>query len=86
MNLLNEYMNDGTISLTPSQDYDDSYCIHYARMKDGYVVTNDMYNDYIGKLRKGEELEGKEWLAKHLISFTFVGTEFFPNPDFRFKE
>jgi len=33
----------GWSSGTPSQDYDDSYCITYAKRHDGYVISNDMY-------------------------------------------
>lgn len=37
---------------TPSQDYDDSYCIQYARQTNAYIVTNDKFRDYIAKLEQ----------------------------------
>lgn len=41
--LLRQLISQGLVVGTPPQDYDDSYCITYARLKDGYVVTNDLY-------------------------------------------
>lgn len=68
---------------------DDSYCIRYAQAHGGCVVTNDQYRDQLSKLdERGTDKEEREalrkWLKGHLISFTFVGDEFIPNPDFRF--
>ena len=41
--LLQELVGKGLVIGTPSQDYDDSYCITYAKRHEGYVVSNDMY-------------------------------------------
>jgi len=68
--------------VTPPQDYDDSYVIKYAQSKDGCILTNDMYRDYVEKCH--HKRRAKDWLRSHLISFTFVGDEFLPNPDFEF--
>ena len=35
---------------TPAQDYDDSYCISYARRENAFIVTNDKFRDYLQKL------------------------------------
>ena len=35
---------------TPAQDYDDSYCINYAREHNAFIVSNDKFRDYIQKL------------------------------------
>lgn len=67
------------------QDYDDSYAIRYAQRAGGYVVTNDLYRDHLVKIEdRGRRDETKRWLKSHCISYTFVGEEFLPNPDFRF--
>eukprot|EP00298_Acanthocystis_sp_HF-20_P009528 c18361_g1_i4.p1 GENE.c18361_g1_i4~~c18361_g1_i4.p1 ORF type:complete len:526 (+),score=180.09 c18361_g1_i4:69-1646(+) len=75
--LLRSLYQSGVIVATPGRDYDDSYCIEYARRHGGYVVTNDQYRDQKQTL--------KEFISKHCISYTFVGDEFLPNPDFRFQ-
>jgi hypothetical protein len=40
----------GVMVSTPSQDYDDSYCISYARRENAFIVTNDKFRDYMRKL------------------------------------
>jgi predicted nuclease of predicted toxin-antitoxin system len=35
---------------TPAQDYDDSYCISYARQANAFIVTNDKFRDYLRKI------------------------------------
>ena len=41
----------GLLVKTPSQDYDDSYSIQYARKFNAFMVTNDKFRDYLAKLR-----------------------------------
>ncbi|CAN0388971.1 unnamed protein product [Discosporangium mesarthrocarpum] len=86
--LLQGLTEDGLLVATPPQDYDDSYCIKYAMAREGYVVTNDLYRDHVkgleGKGRKKAEA-ARRWIKQRSISFTFVGDEFFPNPDFSFQ-
>lgn len=43
---------------TPSQDYDDSYSIQYARKFNAYMVTNDKFRDYLAKFK--EKLIGSD--------------------------
>ena len=40
---LQELEHDGILYTTPSQDYDDSYQIEYARRHGGVIVTNDLF-------------------------------------------
>lgn len=78
----------GVMVSTPSQDYDDSYCISYARNEGAFIVTNDKFRDYIRKLETNPSSNEQEalkrekvWLKQHCISFTFKADEFLPNPD-----
>ena len=48
--ILQELVTKGLIIPTPPQDYDDSYCIVYAKQHNGYIVTNDMYRDHVKKM------------------------------------
>ena len=69
---------------TPSQDYDDSYCIKYAKDDGAYIVTNDRFRDYIEK--SGSNKKEIEWLRQTLVSFAFSGDGFMPNPDSDFAK
>ena len=67
---------------SPPQDYDDSYCIQYAKTHDAFIVSNDMFRDYIENIKEKAERESeKNWRDVKCISFTFNGDEFLPNPD-----
>ena len=43
-------MENDLLVNTPSQDYDDSYCINYAKKFNAFMVTNDKFRDYIDKM------------------------------------
>lgn len=60
---------------TPPQDYDDSYTIKYAKLNNGYLVTNDMYRDHVKKITDKKEREDtKKWLKDHCISVSRVSS------------
>jgi len=79
---LKELTKKGQVVQTPPQDYDDDYCISYAKQNDLFIVTNDMFRDYIEKQKKDNRIKEKErmWMKEKLISFTFNKDEFIPNP------
>jgi hypothetical protein len=80
--LLNKLATKGYIVKTPPQDYDDSYCIQYAKRSNAFIVTNDKFRDFILKQPNSEDrLKEQRWVKDHSISFTFNGDEFLPNPD-----
>ena len=62
-----------------------SRALRYARTHAGVVLTNDMYRDWIAKAPGGRERDARHaWCGACLLSFTFVGDELVPNPDFDF--
>lgn len=71
----------GFIIKTPPQDYDDSYCIKYAKKFNAFIVTNDKFRDYVQKKDNSEQPKERKWVKDHSISYTFNGNEFLPNPD-----
>lgn len=80
--VLQQLVQQGVVIGTPSQDYDDSYCITYAQRRGGYIISNDMYRDHVKRIEsKGPREEARKWIKSHVISYTFVGNEFLPNPD-----
>lgn len=53
------------------------------------MVTNDMFRDHVASFDKpGGRIERdaqRAWTKTHLISYTFVGDDFLPNPTFSFE-
>jgi hypothetical protein len=78
--LLNTLATKGFIVKTPPQDYDDSYCIQYAKRQNAFIVTNDKFRDFVLK-SKDDKVKEQRWIKDHSISFTFNTDEFLPNPD-----
>ncbi len=75
-------VSKGLVVKSPPQDYDDSYCIQYAKTHNAFIVSNDMFRDYIDNIKdKAERETEKNWRDVKCISFTFIGDEFLPNPD-----
>ena len=75
--------------MTPAQAYDDSYCRAFARAHGGCVLSNDLYRDQAELATRRGHSDGEvramnAWLRTHVISFTFLGDELLPNPDFVF--
>eukprot|EP01102_Stenamoeba_stenopodia_P007334 TRINITY_DN2054_c0_g2_i1.p1 TRINITY_DN2054_c0_g2~~TRINITY_DN2054_c0_g2_i1.p1 ORF type:complete len:180 (-),score=25.12 TRINITY_DN2054_c0_g2_i1:402-941(-) len=81
-NMLQQLVNDNLVTLTPPQDYDDSYSIKYAKLHNACIVTNDRYWDHIDKQSEKDKPFIRRWIRDHCISFAFVKNEFLPNPDF----
>ena len=50
MTLMHKLLELNLLIKTPAQDYDDSYCINYARKVNAFMVTNDKFRDYIDNL------------------------------------
>lgn len=43
--LLRELFDANLLSPVPEFDYDDAYCVQYARENHGVVISNDKYRD-----------------------------------------
>ena len=85
LNYLKKLVDQHLVIQSPPQDYDDSYAIQYAKKHNAYIVTNDLFRDYLehiseDKLRETEKM----WVKEKCISFTFNIDEFLPNPDAAF--
>lgn len=72
VSLLHKLADKGYIIKTPPQDYDDSYCIQYAKKFNAFIVTNDKYRDYISKQESTpDKSKERKWINDHSISYTF---------------
>eukprot|EP00299_Pterocystis_sp_00344_P020359 c9987_g2_i1.p2 GENE.c9987_g2_i1~~c9987_g2_i1.p2 ORF type:complete len:316 (+),score=74.31 c9987_g2_i1:1103-2050(+) len=83
--LLLEWKKSKRLFVTPAQDYDDSYTIKTAELMNGYICTNDRYNDHICKQPKEKVKSTRDFIRSRCVSFTFIGDTFVPNPDFIFR-
>ena len=75
---LQRLWDDGHIFQCPPQDYDDSYAIEYLKRKPSVIVSNDLFRDHMQSCSQQE----KEFIKAHLISYTWAGDDFMPNPQF----
>jgi hypothetical protein len=79
---LKQLYSQALVVQTPPQDYDDTYCIQHAKENNAYIVSNDMFRDYVDKFIDNRKRETERLIVKDkLISFTFNGNEFKPNPN-----
>eukprot|EP00347_Sterkiella_histriomuscorum_P013648 403363909 len=81
ISLLHALSDKGFIIKTPPQDYDDSYCIKYAKKFNAFIVTNDKFRDYITKQVSSDQARERKWIKDHSVSYAFNVNEFLPNPD-----
>mmetsp|Transcript_7654 Transcript_7654/g.23180 ORF Transcript_7654/g.23180 Transcript_7654/m.23180 type:complete len:471 (+) Transcript_7654:147-1559(+) len=85
---LRELLKKGRILLTPSEDYDDSYVLHYAMSRGGIAVSNDRFNDHLHQAAaRGPEYHSilAEFLKHCRLCYAFREDEFIPSPDFDIK-
>eukprot|EP01034_Spumella_vulgaris_P036865 gene36865-45477_t len=70
------------LSIVPSGDYDDAYILNYARDNNGFVVSNDFFNDHINQIENPQVRNSMRlWLGENRSGYTFVNhKEFLPNP------
>lgn len=61
---LTKLLNTGVVSKTPARSADDYYCLKYAINHNGYLLTNDQYNDWKKKYPElKEEIENRRVTA-----------------------
>lgn len=73
---------EGVLTTTPSQDSNWAYMLSLAYDGDGCVVSNSSHRE----MSRGLPRHMAIWARSHIISFTFVGDDFLPNPDFVYPE
>ena len=79
---LNTLVQSGVLVVVPAGDDDDVYALHYARSNNGFIVSNDFYNNHVQKIAE-ESMKSsmKLWLGENRCSYTFSPTgELLINP------
>jgi len=77
-------VREAAVSVVPTGDHDDAYILSYARTHDGYIVSNDLFNDHIHNMRRRDPQLGAElsdYLDIYRCGYTFVHGEFVLSPD-----
>jgi hypothetical protein len=79
--LADRMLQSGHLSAVPNKSddkgLDDKFSINYARSTDGYLVSNDNFNDH-----RAGDTEMDAFLRQRLVKYTFVevaGIEFMPD-------
>jgi hypothetical protein len=80
--ILRKLTDKGTVVSVPSQDHDDDYWLQFAWQQGAYAVTNDRMKDHVSKYPDGNEESFYKWRDNKVISYTFAGDFFLPNPSF----
>lgn len=79
--ILRPLRDKGSVVSVPSQDHDDDYWLQFAWQQGAYAVTNDRMKDHVSKYPSGDE-DFYKWRDSKVISYTFAGDIFLPNPSF----
>lgn len=79
---LSQLADDGHLFECPPQDYDDSYALQFLKHEPSVIVSNDMFRDHY---KTNNDLDEKNFIKSHLISYTWVNDLFMPNPDFKWE-
>jgi len=82
VSLLISLRDEGLVATTPAQDYDDSYTILYAQKHNAFIISNDKYRDHVQNTPVSSRDSVRQWMKRHLLTYTFIGDEFLPNPNF----
>ena len=69
---LNSLVQCGVLVVVPAGDDDDVYALHYARSNNGFIVSNDFYNNHVQKITE-ESMKSsmRLWLKENRCSYTF---------------
>lgn len=79
---LNKLYQEKLVVQTPADAYDDSFCIQYAKGNNAFMITNDLFRDYVDKINDNRKKESERmWIQDRRVGFTFHEDEFIPNPD-----
>jgi hypothetical protein len=80
--LLTTMLQQNLITTVPTGDSDDAYILNYARDNNGFVLSNDLFNDHLNSLTvESVRNSMKVWLRDHRCGYTFTPQgEFLCNP------
>lgn len=82
VSLLNSLVDSLQVTVVPAGDSDDAYILNYARNNNGFIVSNDLFNDHVKNLENQNAEKGmRVWLNDNRSGYTFVeNREFMINP------
>lgn len=82
LEILNELAGTSVLSIVPSGDSDDAYILNYARDNNGFVISNDLFNDHLRHISNPSIRSSMfVWLQDHRCGYAFSARrEFLFNP------
>lgn len=82
MEMLHSLAGSEILTVVPTGDSDDAYILNYARDYNGFVVSNDLFQDHISNMQvKSVQNSMAVWLQEHRCGYAFLQQrEFFFNP------
>jgi hypothetical protein len=80
---LQSLIHDGRLVVVPAGDNDDTYIIAHASKTNGFIISNDFFNDHCAtqELTSGNGEVMKEWLSRARVGYTFVQGTLMINPN-----
>lgn len=81
--MLDNLVSAGSLTLVPAGDHDDVYLISYAKVHNGYVISNDFFADHIDSIKDESKRRSlKLWIQERRCSYVFTKPdEFMLNPE-----
>jgi hypothetical protein len=79
--MLNDFIRDGIVKGVSVNEYNEAYCLVYARKNDAILVSNDNFRDHVKKIEGMQEREEvRAWIRTSSIGYQFQGDYFKPHP------
>ena len=78
---LESMIKECRISIVPAGDDDDAYILSYAREHQGYILSNDLYNNHLASIENKHVRDIiRNYLNEFRIGYTFVNEAFILTP------
>ena len=75
--MLNDYTRDGIVKGITVKEYNEAYCLVYARRNDAVLVTNDNFREHVKKIEGMQEREEvRAWIRTSSVTYQFQGDYF----------
>lgn len=79
--MLNEFIKEGIVKGVTVSEYNEAYCLVYARKNDAILLSNDNFRDHVKKIEGMQEREEvRAWIRTSTFGYQFQGDYFKPNP------
>jgi len=79
--MLNDFIKEGMVKGVTVSEYNEAYCLVYARKNDAVLISNDNFREHVKKIEGMQEREEvRAWIRTSTVAYQFQGDYFKPNP------